>query len=148
MRDLRRPAPTDAHADHVDAHRRPAAVLRREPQPGEPPQPAHLVGTHGLGHATELVAGAGLDLNEHHDACRVVGGDHVQLAVSAPPIARQYAQTKRRKMVNGQLLTEYADVGTGIRRHGATIRADTASGPTRTRPYPQSSIHPQTPRAR
>src|SRR6478672_1162265 len=56
-----------------------------------------------------------------------VGRDHVELAVSAPPIARQHAQPKRRQMVNGQLLTECADLGTGQRCHAATIRAGTDS---------------------
>ena len=77
------------------------------------------------------------------DAGRVVGRDHVQLAVSAPPIAGQHAQPKRRQMVNGQLLTKCADLGTGQRSHGATMRTRYLTTPTTGAcGYPQSPIHP------
>ena len=92
---------------------------RGQPQPGQPPQPAHLLRRHGLCDATELVAGAGLHLDEHHDARRVVGGDHVQFAVSATPIAGQHPQPQRLQMLDRQLLSECADLGAGQRSHGA-----------------------------
>jgi hypothetical protein len=86
--------------------------------------------------------------NEHDDAGRIVSRGHVQLAVSAPPIARQHVQPKRRQMVNGQLLTERADLGTGQHRHAATMLADTDDRSSAIASYPQSRIHPQPAQAR
>ena len=113
MGDLRSPLPADAHADDVDAHRRPAAVLAGQPQPGQPAQPAHLVRRHRLLHSAELVTGACLHLDENRVRVRVVGRDDVQLAVAAAPVAVQHTQPQRGQMVDRQLLTQRADLGTG-----------------------------------
>ena len=96
-----------------------------QPQPGQPSQSAHLVRRHRLRHAAELVAGARLYLDEDHDAGRDVGGDHVQLAVSAAPVAGQHPQPQRRQMVDRQLLTQSADLGAGQSCHDATVRVRT-----------------------
>ena len=133
----------DPHADDVDAHLRPAAVLPGQPQPGQPPQPAHLLRRDSLRDAAELVAGAGLHLNEHHDARRVVGRDHVELAVSAPPVAGQHPQPQRLQVIDRELFSQRADLGTGQRSHDHTVRFG-ADKPWRSaHAHPQLRIHPQ-----
>ncbi len=106
------PLPADADADDIDAHRRPAVVLAGQPQPGQPTQPADLLRRHRLLHPTELVTGAGLHLDENYRAGGLVGGDDVELAVPAAPIAVQHLQSDRRQVINSQLLTQRTDFGT------------------------------------
>jgi hypothetical protein len=122
MDDLGGPLPADAHADDVDTHFCPTAVLAGQPQPGQPAQPPHLVRCHRLGHATELVTGARLHLDEHHDTRCVVSGNHIQLAVPAAPVAGQHSQTDRLQVINCELLTHRADLGAGQRSHGPTVQ--------------------------
>jgi len=125
VRDLRRAVTADPHADHVDADGRPAIVLSSQPEPRQPTQPAHLVAGDSLRHPAEPIRRAGLDFDEHHGASGDVGGDHIQLAESAPPIPFQHNKTTLAEIVGGQLLTQCAEFGAGQRCHGARLLAGT-----------------------
>ena len=119
------------------------AVLPGQPQPGQPPQPAYLLRCHRLRDAAELVTGAGLHLNEHHGARRVVGRDHVELAVPAPPIAGQHPQPQRPQVIDGELFSQRADLGSGQRSHDHTVRFGADKLGRSRQAHPHLRLHPQ-----
>src|SRR5690606_25574664 len=127
------PGPVEPHADDVDADAGPTAAVDGQPEAGQPPQPPHLGRGHRFGRGAEPVAGAGLDLDEHHGAGRPVGGHDVQFAMAAAPVPVQHLHPARFQIPDRQLLPQRPDLGATHRCHAATLRAGTDE--TR-RPHP------------
>jgi hypothetical protein len=99
--------PPAHHGHHVEAQIPPAQLVRGEPAQGEPPQPNRLRADHGFGGITEAGARAGLHLAD--DKRVTVGGDDVDLALGAAPVAVQHPQPRRLQVPRGHLLAEAPD---------------------------------------
>ena len=136
---------TDPHADDVDAHLRPAAVLAGQPQPGQPTQPAHLLRRHRLRHTAELVSWCASSPRRTPPR----GRGSTAITSSSPYRQRQLRsstrQPKRGQMLDRQLLTQRPDLGAAP-MFSVMTPPSPAARTHRDRRYgnhPQSRVHPQ-----
>jgi len=104
---------TREHGYDIKADLDPADQVGRQPQLRQATQTGELDRSHRLCRQPEVDARAGLDLDDDHRV--TVGGDEVDLALPAAPVAVEYDEPAALEVPGGNRLAACAQFGAAAR---------------------------------